>query len=177
MTDQTENLGGQECPMCGTKNLTLTETTSEVPYFGRVYLFSMRCSNCKYFISDVEAEEQKDPIRFKIETDKEEDMKIRIVKSSAATVIMPQLRMKMESGPNSIGFISNIEGLLTRFEEIIEGQRDSAEEPEIKTKAKNLLKKIRKIKLGDEKLEIIIEDPSGNSAIISKKAVIEKLKK
>jgi len=32
------------------------------------------------------------------------------------------------------------------------------------------------IKLGDEKLKVIIEDPSGNSAIISDKAVSEKLK-
>ena len=127
-------------------------------------------------MSDVEAEEQKEPSKFTIETSSEEDMKIRVVKSSQATVKIPQLGMSMEPKQNSIGFVSNIEGLLNRFERVIEGQKNNAEEPEIKKKAKNLLKKIRKVKYGNEKLKIIIEDPSGNSAIISKKAKIEKLK-
>ena len=43
-------------------------------------------------------------------------------------------------------------------------------------KAKNLLKKIQKISWGQEKAKLIIEDPSGNSAIISEKAVKSKLK-
>lgn len=171
-----DKLEKQPCPVCKENTLTLTEDSREVPYFGRLYLFSMSCFNCKYSMSDVEAEEKKDPSKYTIETDSEEDMKIRVVKSSEATINIPQLRMKMESGPNSIGFVSNIEGILDRFEKIIEDQRDNAEEPEIKKKAKNLLKKIRKVKFGDEKLKIIIEDPSGNSAIISEKAVIEKLK-
>ena len=32
------------------------------------------------------------------------------------------------------------------------------------------------MKCGDEELKIIIEDPSGNSAIISEKAVVSKFK-
>ena len=165
----------QHCPICKSKTLTLTEELTEVPYFGKLYIFSMKCSNCKYFISDVESEEKKDPMKYTIETDSEKDMSIRVVKSSTATVSIPQLKMKMEPGPNSIGFVSNIEGLLKKFEDVIEDQRDAAEEPEIKTKAKNLLEKLRKVKFGDEKLKIIIEDPSGNSAIISKKAIVEKM--
>ena len=39
-----------------------------------------------------------------------------------------------------------------------------------------MLKKLWKVECGDEKLKIIIEDPSGNSAIISEKAKVEKLK-
>jgi len=171
-----DKLEKQPCPMCRNKTLTLIEDSKEVPYFGKLFIFCMNCSSCEYSISDIEAAEKKDPIKYTIETNSEEDMKIRVVKSSEATVSMPQLRMKMEPGPGSIGFISNIEGLITKFEKIIEQQRDNSEEPEIKKKAKNLLKKIRKIKFGDEKLKIIIEDPSGNSAIISKKAKVEKLK-
>ena len=43
-------------------------------------------------------------------------------------------------------------------------------------KAKNMLKKINKIIDGQEKAKLIIEDPSGNSAIISEKAEKSKLK-
>ena len=40
-----------------------------------------------------------------------------------------------------------------------------------------LLKKLWKIELGEEKVKIVIEDPSGNSGIISEKAVVSRLKK
>ncbi len=42
--------------------------------------------------------------------------------------------------------------------------------------AKEILKKLQKVKWGKEKLKIILEDPTGNSAIISDKAVKSKLK-
>ena len=171
-----ETLENQPCPVCRNKTLTLIEDQTEVPYFGKLLIFSMKCRSCEYEISDVEAEEKKDPIKYTIEIESEKDMTIRVVKSSTSTVSIPQLRMKMESGANSIGFVSNIEGLLQRFESVIKNQRDSAEEPKIKKHAKNLLKKLWKVKNGDEKLKIIIDDPSGNCAIISEKAKVEKSK-
>ncbi len=167
----------QDCPFCKTKNLTLIEDKKEIPYFGNLFIFSMSCSNCHYNKSDVEAEEQKEPAKYTITVEKEEDMKIRVIKSSNATVKVPQLRMSVTPGPASIGYISNIEGLLDRFVKIIESKRDETEDPKEKKHAKNLLKKIRKVKFGDIPLKIIIEDPSGNSAIISDKAKVEKLKK
>ena len=172
-----DKLDNQPCPVCRNKTLTLTEDMVEVPYFGKTYIFSMRCSSCKYFMSDVEAEEQKEPSRYTIETDSDKDMQIRVVKSSAAAIKIPQLKMSVESGPASIGFISNIEGVLDRFKEIIEQEKESTDEEGVRKNAKNLLKKIWKIKLGDIKVKIILEDSTGNSAIISEKAKVEKLKK
>ncbi|MEM4244692.1 MAG: ZPR1 zinc finger domain-containing protein [Candidatus Nanoarchaeia archaeon] len=171
-----EKLENQPCPICHKKTLSLTEDEMDIPYFGKTYLFSMNCSNCKYSKSDVEAEERKEPCKVTFMIEKEEDMKVRVVKSSEASVRIPQLKMSMESGPASDGFVSNIEGLLSRFEKVIEDERDLAEEDDVKKHAKNLLKKIRKVKWGEMPLKIIIEDPSGNSAIISDKAIVEKLK-
>ncbi len=171
-----EKLENQLCPICHKKALTLTEGEIDIPYFGKTYIFSMSCNNCKYSKSDIEAEERKEPCKITFTIEKESDMKVRVVKSSEADVKMPQLRMSMESGPASDGFVSNIEGLLTRFEKVIEDERDLAEEDDVKKHAKNLLKKIRKVKWGEMALKIIIEDPSGNSAIISEKAVVEKVK-
>lgn len=164
------------CPFCNTENLTLTEDEIEIPYFGKTYIFSMSCSNCKYSKSDVEAEESKEPCRITFTVEGEEDLKVRVVKSSEATVLVPQMKMSMTPGPSSIGFISNIEGLIDKFKVIIEQERDSSDEDDVRTKAKNLLKKIWKVKCGDVPLKIVIEDPSGNSAIISEKAEIKKLK-
>jgi len=172
-----DKLENQKCPICFADTLSLSEDSMEIPFFGKAFLFSMHCSSCKYHMSDVEAEEQKEPTKYTLETSSDKDMSVRIVKSSTATIKIPTLKMSMEPGTASIGFISNIEGLLDKFKEIIEQERDSAEEEDIKQHAKNLLKKIWKAKLGDLQLKIIIEDPSGNSAIISEKAKIEKLKK
>ena len=59
---------------------------------------------------------------------------------------------------------------------MIEDARDNEEDPAAKKKAKNHLKKLQKVMWGQEKMKIIIEDPTGNSAIISEKAEKQKIK-
>ncbi|MAG52533.1 MAG: hypothetical protein CMH62_01065 [Nanoarchaeota archaeon] len=169
------NLTKQKCPACKKNTLELTEQNYNIPHFGKCYLMVMTCNECKYHTSDIEAEETKPPAKITFEIKKKEDLNVRVIKSAQATVKIPQMRMAMESGPSSIGFLTNIEGLLNRFKKIIESQRDNAEDPGIRKKAKNLLKKLWKVETGDLKLKIIIEDPSGNSAILSDKAEVKKL--
>ena len=165
----------QACPLCGQKALILTERETEVPYFGKVYLFSMTCSNCKYHKADVEAMERKEPAKYEFEISSEEDMKVRIVKSSEAIVKLQHLAT-ITPGPASQGYVTNIEGILSRVKYQIESVKEMEEDDEGKKKAKNLLKKILNITWGKEKQKIIIEDPSGNSAIISDKAIKSPLK-
>ncbi len=172
---QAETLTGQQCPMCMQKTLTLMEEEREVPYFGKVYVFSMNCSNCKYHKADLETLERREPSRYTMEINSEEDMKVRIVKSSEATIKIPRITT-ITPGPAAQGFITNVEGILRRVKHQVEELRDNSEEKEDRKKAKNLLKKIQKIMWGQEKTKIIIEDPSGNSAIVSDKAEITKLK-
>jgi len=167
-------IGGQECPVCHAKTLTLTEAEKEVPYFGKMYLFSMSCSSCKYHKADVEAAEKHEPARWTIEISGKDDMSIRVVKSSTADVKIPFVTT-IESGPGSNGYITNIEGILGRVKRIVEDIRDNAEDKSERKKAKNILKKLQKAEWGTEKLKIIIEDKEGNSAIISEKAVKSKL--
>ncbi len=171
-----EKLDKQKCPICMTNNMTLTEDEMDVPYFGKTYIFNMHCSNCNYNKSDVESQEQKDPVKITFEISSEDDLKVRVVKSGEANIKIPQLRMSVEGGPNGEGYISNIEGLLDRFKKIIEDERDMAEDDDVKKTAKNLLKKLWKVKMGDIPVKVVIEDPTGNSAIISKKTVVESLK-
>ena len=171
-----EKLANQVCPFCHKSALTLIEDQKDIPYFGKAYLFSMDCSSCKYNKADVESVEQKEPSKYTITVDNEKDMAIRVIKSSTGAINLPQLRLSITPGPASIRYISNIEGILNMFEDVIKQERDDAEEPEIKKRCKNLLKKIWKIKLGDIPTRVIVEDPSGNSAIISNKAKVEKLK-
>ncbi len=165
---------GQPCPMCKKNTLILMEDAKEIPFFGKCYLFSMTCSSCKYRKADVEAEEKHDPVKYTLEIDSEEDMKIRVVKSAEGTIKIPHM-ITVEGGENANGYVSNIEGVLNRIKSMIEFARDNEEDNNLKKKAKNQLKKLSKVMWGQEKMKIIIEDPSGNSAIISEKAVKGKL--
>jgi len=169
-------LENQPCPICRKNTLTLMQSEEEVPYFGKLYVFSMKCSSCDFKKADVETAEQKEPSKYEMEINSEADMKVRVVKSSEATVKVPYIA-DIEPGPASEGYVSNVEGILERIKSSIETARDTAEEDSDRDKAKNLLKKIIRIQWGQEKAKIIIEDPSGNSAIISEKAVKTALKK
>lgn len=172
---KSESLGGQMCPMCRTKNLTLMEGQTEVPFFGKLFVFSMHCSGCHYHKADVEAAEPREGAKYTFEVGGKDDLNVRVIRSSEGTVKIPHVG-SLEPGVNAEGFVTNIEGLITRFKHQIEVLRDTAEDEEDKKKAKNMLKKIQNVLWGTEKLKIIMEDPTGNSAIISDKAVREKFK-
>lgn|SRR3989338_3761737 len=167
-------LKSQPCPFCGENKCTLREEEMEIPHFGRIFVFSMECLGCGARQSDVEPAEQKPPCKFTLEVQNEEDLNIRIVKSGSATVKIPHI-ITMEPGPAANGFVSNIEGLLDLVKKTIQSTMDNEEDEAIKKKAKNLLKKLSKIMVGREPVKIIIEDPSGHSAIISDKAQKSKL--
>ena len=64
---------------------------------------------------------------------------------------------------------------MNRVQKEIENVRDNEEDADARKKAKNLLKKLQRVTWGKDKMKIIIEDPTGNSAIISDKAVKGKL--
>lgn len=169
-----DKLEKQPCPICHKNTLTLMEQETEVPFFGKLFVFSMQCSDCDYKKADIEAEEQKDPVKWSVEIDSDEDMNIRIIKSSGATIKIPRITT-IEPGPASEGYITNVEGLLEKVKSQLEAIRDTEDDPDAKKKAKNLIKKVTRIIWGKEKIKITIEDPSGNSAIISDKAVKGKL--
>ena len=167
MESEVEILEGETCPVCMKPTLTLREEAVEVPYFGLTHVFSMKCGSCDYHVADLETEEQRGPVKqtFKVESDA--DLNARVVKSASATVKIPRM-VTIQGGPESSGYISNVEGLLVRFRGVLEELRDD-DDKAVAKKAKNHLKKLNKVIAGHDTLTITLEDPSGNSAIISEK--------
>jgi len=166
---------GQQCAFCGENKLTLREEEVEIPFFGRVFVLSMECTGCGYRKADVEPAEKKEPCRYTLEVTSDADLNIKIIKSAEATVKIPRV-ITIESGPASEGYITNVEGLLEKVKAMIQSAADAEDDdPAAKTKGKNLIKKLNKVLVGREPLKIIIEDPSGHSAIISDKAQKGKL--
>ncbi len=170
-----EVLEGQTCPVCMAKSLTLMEYKREIPFFGATFFFSMDCNKCGYHKADLEAEAQKEPAKYTLEVSGEEDLKIRVVKSASARIKIPYIG-EIEPGEASNGYVTNVEGILNRLKKIVEDIKESSEDKAEQEKAKNILKKLSRILWGRDKAKIILEDPSGNSAIISEKVVKDKLK-
>ncbi len=163
----------QDCPICHQKTLELMEGEIDIPFFGKTLIFSMNCSSCGFHKADVESEDERPPCKCSIEVSGEEDMKIRVVRSSQATIKIPHV-VTVEPGPGSNGYVTNIEGIIERVKHEIQTAANGEEDEEVKKKARNLIKKLNRVEWGSEKLKIIIEDPSGNSAIISDKTAVGK---
>jgi len=99
---------------------------------------------------------------------------IRIVKSSTCTIRIPELGIKVEPGPLSEGYISNIEGLFSRISQVISmGMRMGQSEE--RKRGQELIDRINKLTEGQETVCIILEDPLGHSTIASEKAIKESL--
>jgi zinc finger protein len=159
----------EKCPICSANELTLTEMERDIPFFGVVAIFSMSCNACKYHKADVESLEKREPIKYSINVESEEDLKIRIIKSSHALIKISHVG-SIEPGEAANGYVTNVEGILNRMKKQVEFLRDSSDNPADGKKAKNILKKLTKVLWGQDKIKITLEDPSGNSAIISDKA-------
>jgi len=133
------------------------------------------CSNCGYRHVDVVALAEKEPAKYTLKVETEEDLLARVVRSSYSTVKIPELGVEITPGSEGEGYISNVEGVLARVEDILITVKSWVGESKKVKKADELLERINRIKSGRESMHLIIEDSTGNSAIISHKAVKEKL--
>ncbi len=140
-----------------------------MPYFGEVMESTVECSNCHYKHADVLSLEKKGPVEYSFETESAEDMLVRVVRSSYATIEIPELGVKISPGAVGESFISNVEGVLSRLEDILLTAQMTS--PDKKKRADEILKKIERIKKGEERMRLIIRDPTGNSAIVSERAI------
>jgi zinc finger protein len=164
--EEMEIVEGERCPYCLQKTLTLAERVIDIPYFGVTHVFSMDCQNegCGYFFSDVEAEEQKGKVKQTFKVTNENDLKVRVVKSSSATIKIPRM-VELPGGDNASGYITNVEGLLNRFKKILE-ELTQDDDKDVAKKAKNHLKKLGRVLWGRDEITIHLEDSAGNSGFI-----------
>jgi zinc finger protein len=66
--------------------------------------------------------------------------------------------------------VSNIEGILNRFEDAVNTALKFVEDDESKNNALKILEALEKVKNGEREVEIIIEDPFGHSTILHEDA-------
>ena len=102
-------------------------------------------------------------------------LSVRVVRSQSATIIIPEAGIKVEPGPKSEGYVTNVEGVLTRFEDAVIKALNLFEDDESQKNAKNTLAHIRELKNGNSTATLILLDPFGQSNIVSDSVKISEI--
>ena len=172
-----ENLGEMiiKCPACGIEGVAKSIMKElEIPHFGKVLETTIQCPKCGFRHSDVIALEQNDPAKYVIEINKN-NLSVRVVRSQSATVEIPEIGVKVEPGPKSEGYVTNVEGILTRFEDAVKKALNLFDDEESQINAKKTLEEIKELKKGNKTATLIILDPFGQSNVVSEKAEISEI--
>jgi zinc finger protein len=159
------------CPCCNTEIQYLYKTEN-IPYFSDILIISAICPACGYKFVDTQLLKHNDPARYTVKIEAEEDLSIRVIRSMSASIEIPELGVRIDPGPVCQGFVSNVEGVLDRIESVVKGALRWGTDEE-KENATALLADIVRVKTGSYPVTLILEDPSGNSALIADKAVKE----
>lgn len=164
-----------DCPVCMSKGtVKFISKTENIPYFGDIMESTIECSKCGYKHSDTICLDQKEPVRYSMIINKG-NISARVVKSQTASVKIPELGLMVEPGTKCQGYVSNIEGVLNRFEDAVNTALGFVEDEESRNNALKILEELEKVKNGESEVEIIIEDPFGHSAILHNDASSRKL--
>ncbi len=167
------------CPSCDAAQLEYSMITLDIPYFGELVQTTLLCKKCEYKHNDVMIADLGGPMRHEMIVDSEKDMSVKVVRSASGTVSVPELGMKVEPGVASDGYISNVEGVLSRFRDAVEMAirfaKGKPDEEGSQKKGQEVLDAIQLVIDGKMKITLIVEDPFGKSAIISDKTSTRKL--
>lgn len=164
MASKTFRLPDQPCPTCGKDSLHLTESVEDVDYFGPVLLTTISCSLCGYRDTDVALNSVKGPSVIHARITSGKDLAMKIVRSSSATIRVPELGVSITPKASAQGFITNVEGVLDRIQQILEGMVPSLSEKK-RRRARSVLAKLRRAREGKLSFVVELKDPSGDSAI------------
>ena len=164
-----------DCPICNAhQSMEVTTKTEIIPYFGEIMESTLLCSECGYKHADTICIDQKEPVKYTLLVGKE-NLNVRVVKSQSTTITIPEIGLKVEPGPQSQGYVSNVEGVLNRFEKAVKTALSWAEEDHVKKNAVQILEDIERVKKGEKEVTLVLEDPFGHSIVMDDDAVKSEL--
>jgi zinc finger protein len=164
------------CPACQNLGMEYNTETIDLPYLGESLETMLRCRECGFRHTDFILTDTKDPLRHSLVVNEEDDIMIRVVRSSSGTVRIPEFGIEIEPGVASDAYITNVEGVIVRIEKVLFQLLQDVETEEEATKIQDLVEVFARVRGGSaDPMTLIIEDPFGNSAILSEKVLVEKL--
>lgn len=162
------------CPNCS-KEIQYIYQTERIPYFAEVMFASAVC-DCGFKSVETYVMGDGEPVRYTFRVENADDLSARVIRSSSAEMRIPEFGIEVTPGPMCEAFISNVEGVLLRMSEALDTIARTATDEE-KEKIAALKEKLDAARDGNFEFTLVIEDMSGNSGIVSKKAAKEILPK
>ena len=164
------------CPQCGgTEHLTMLAMNDEIPYFGEHTQITVLCGSCGWKHTDfIPSDGEKPGFSSLLVNDSEKTM-ARVVRSSSCTIRIPELDLEVSPGGSSSGYVTNIEGVIRRFENAIETVIRGDEDGGVTETALQILESLERVKDGSGKVTVELLDPKGRSQIIHPDAVSRQL--
>lgn len=139
-----------------------------MPHFGDALETTLRCTSCGFRHADFIILGQKEPVRLSFRGEGEAALQVRVIRSHSGTIRIPELGFLAEPTPLSESFVSNVEGVLTRAKDILLTALDFfGDEPEKVELLKRYLATHDEMVNGRGAFTLVIDDPFGNSAIVS----------
>ena len=165
------------CPEClEDEALMMLAMSSEIPYFGEHTQITVICESCGWKHTDFIPSDGEKPGYSSLIVDNVEKCSARVVRSSSCTIRIPELDLEVSPGGSSSGFVSNIEGVINRFEDAVGSIiRGSPDDETVLDASLELLEGLRKMKNGGSQFLIELLDPRGRSQIIHDEALIREL--
>ena len=157
----------------------MVTNVDEIPYFGEHTQVTVLCHACGWRQTDFIPAEGKKAGAWSLVLDDSKKLRSRVVRSSSCTVKIPELDLEVMPGTNSTGYVSNIEGVLNRFVDIInmvrrdverdvlldEENDDNQQNQNALATLDSLLKSIEQAG-GESVFTVELLDPHGHSMII-----------
>ena len=165
------------CPQCLKDNsLTMLAMSSEIPYFGEHTQITVICESCGWKHTDFIPSDGEKPGYSSLVVDNSEKCSARVIRSSSGTIRIPELELEVSPGGSSSGFVSNVEGVIKRFEDAVGSiLRGNADDEKILEASLELLARLSNMKSGSSHLLIELLDPRGRSQIIHNDAITRDL--
>ncbi len=158
-----------ECINCGKKKFRVRFYIYTIPYFGDIILQVGVCDSCGYRRADVSVLNPGEPTRIIVKVRNMNDLNALVIKSSTATVKIPELGIEIYPGPAAPGYITTIEGILHRVLDHVPSEcfiKDST--------CYYKVKEIKEAIDGKKNFTLIIEDPFGRSDVLGHNLDIRK---
>ncbi len=164
------------CPQCGDSDaLTMLAMNDEIPYFGEHTQITVLCGSCGWKHTDFIPSDGRKPGFFSLVVDDSEKAMARVVRSSSCTIRIPELDLEVSPGGSSSGYVTNIEGVIRRFENAIETVIRGDEDGGVTETALQILENLDRVKDGSSNVTVELLDPRGRSQIIHLDAISRQL--
>lgn len=163
------------CPVCGRAPLVLRSLDLDLPYFGEALQTTLVCPACGYRHGDLLLTRHREAVRVTLHVTRSEHRSARVARSSSGTVRIPELGATLEPGPRAEAFVTNVEGVLRKFVDVIQGQEAVAETAAERRRLDGIRRRMEAMLEGRESFTFILEDPTGNSDVIQEDVVRERL--